>query len=141
MVNTILQILVPSLYIHIKANSNFIFHVTDSHYQTLISYLIYQVPQTQAMKISLRTSLVFLLVLMQLSQFLTSSSAMSKDNESNFIHYGGRSLSRRFLVSRTKTPISANLGKLNGAVLEPEKAVVNGLRKRPPSSSNPTQNK
>ena len=78
---------------------------------------------------------------MQLSQILSSCSAMLQDNVSNSLHYGGRSLSRRLLVSKTKAQISANVDKLSGSVMKPEKAVVNGLRNKPPSSSNPTQNK
>ncbi|KAL2557168.1 Uncharacterized protein Fot_01907 [Forsythia ovata] len=51
-----------------------------------------------------------------------------------------QSLSRK-LLSSSVTSLSCNGGK-SGAMKEPAKAVeINGLRKRPPSSSNPTQNK
>ncbi|PIN18967.1 hypothetical protein CDL12_08370 [Handroanthus impetiginosus] len=47
-------------------------------------------------------------------------------------------LPRKLMVSSNS--LSVNKGKLSGSMVEPEKAVENGLRKRPPSSSNPTQN-
>nr|GMD23107.1 Lipoyltransferase 2 isoform 1 [Ipomoea batatas] len=51
----------------------------------------------------------------------------------------GKIHSRRLLASSV-TSFSANLGEINGAMVEPEKAVENGLRKKPPSASNPIQN-
>lgn len=49
--------------------------------------------------------------------------------------------SRKLLVNVSVNSFSVNKGKLKGAMVEPEKAVENGLRKKPPTSSNPTQNK
>ncbi|KAL8494227.1 hypothetical protein ACS0TY_025138 [Phlomoides rotata] len=50
--------------------------------------------------------------------------------------------SRKLLVNVSVNSLSVNKGKLEGSmVVEPEKAVENGLRKKPPTSSNPTQNK
>lgn len=45
---------------------------------------------------------------------------------------------RRLAVSFTS--FSVNLGKVNESMVEPEKAVRNSLRKKPPSSWNPIQN-
>lgn len=53
--------------------------------------------------------------------------------------HSGRFQSRRLLESASS--LSANFKKMNGAMMEPEKTVTNGLRRQPPSSSNPTQNK
>ncbi|KAK6164239.1 hypothetical protein DH2020_001103 [Rehmannia glutinosa] len=53
--------------------------------------------------------------------------------------FGEQIQSRKLLISVNS--LSVNKGLLSGAMVEPEKAVENGLRKRPPTSSNPTQNK
>ncbi|EYU46321.1 hypothetical protein ABFS82_04G053500 [Erythranthe guttata] len=42
------------------------------------------------------------------------------------------------IVSANTLPVSK--GNPGEAMVEPEKAVVNGLRKKPPTASNPTQN-
>ncbi|KAK4371713.1 hypothetical protein RND71_007097 [Anisodus tanguticus] len=47
--------------------------------------------------------------------------------------------SRRLMVSLNS--VSTNIGKVNGAIVEHEKAVENGLRRRPKSAANPIQNK
>ncbi|KAL8055415.1 hypothetical protein ABFX02_04G054100 [Erythranthe guttata] len=46
--------------------------------------------------------------------------------------------SRKLIVSANTLPVSK--GNPGEAMVEPEKAVVNGLRKKPPTASNPTQN-
>ena len=93
------------------------------------------------------SSLVFLLVLMQVCQLVMSYSAtmsthLAHDLESYSVrHDGGRIISRRLLVSEMKTLVSGNVDKLTGSMMKPEKAVANGLREQPRSSPNPIQNK
>ncbi|KAL1539595.1 hypothetical protein AAHA92_24057 [Salvia divinorum] len=48
---------------------------------------------------------------------------------------------RRVGIGSRKMLVAVNRGKLKGVVVEPQKAVVNGLRKRPPTSSNPRHNR
>ncbi|CAI9106637.1 OLC1v1005840C1 [Oldenlandia corymbosa var. corymbosa] len=96
------------------------------------------------MKTSLKLSYIVLLLVLILpaSQLVTCSSASTSSKILEDHDEGRMITSRRMLISRNKTPVSANVDKLGGgSTMEPEKAVVNGLRKRPPSSSNPTQNK
>lgn len=56
----------------------------------------------------------------------------------NLLPSEGRIHSRK--LAGSVNSLSLSKGKLSGAMVEPEKAVENGLRQRPPSSSNPTQN-
>lgn len=44
-------------------------------------------------------------------------------------------------IGSRKLLIALNKGKLRGVMVEPQKAVVNGLRKRPPTSPNPSHNR
>lgn len=75
---------------------------------------------------------LLLLFIFVLCELLCFSSAKSLPDEMNSIQQEGRNMSRRLLISQKPK---------GGGMVEPEKAVKNSLRPRPPSSSNPTQNK
>lgn len=72
--------------------------------------------------------IAFLLVLVMLLHLHTSCASVHGD-----LH------SRKLLVSMNSVPVDK--GKLSGARDGPERAIENGLRRKPPSSSNPTHNK
>ncbi|GFP94407.1 hypothetical protein PHJA_001585100 [Phtheirospermum japonicum] len=57
----------------------------------------------------------------------------------NHVIFGDKIHSRKLLISVNS--ISTNKGMLSGTMVEPEKAVRNGLRAKPPTSSNPNHNK
>lgn len=82
-----------------------------------------------------------LLLIFVLCELLCFSSAKSLPDEMKSIQQEGRNLSRRLLITQNSL-FSVEVNKLKGGrMVEPEKAVKNSLRPRPPSSSNPTQNK
>lgn len=54
---------------------------------------------------------------------------------------GAHTISHEGGIGSRKMLVAVNRGKLGGVKVEPQKAVVNGLRKRPPTSSNPRHNR
>lgn len=84
--------------------------------------------------------LLLLLFIFVLCESLCFSSAKSLPDEMNSIQQDGRNMSRRLLISQNSFSVEVKKPK-GGGMVEPEKAVKNSLRPRPPSSSNPTQNK
>lgn len=81
-----------------------------------------------------RAHLLLLFLLMMLHSHSCSAVHMASNEAEN------HAIPRDEIGSR-KLLIAVNKGKLRGVMVEPQKAVVNGLRKRPPTSSNPSHNK
>ncbi|PIN03958.1 hypothetical protein CDL12_23514 [Handroanthus impetiginosus] len=90
------------------------------------------------MKNSHNTSLFLLSILLFLHLDTCVAVHISQETE-NHVLFREKIQSRKLLISVNS--FSGNIGKMSGSMVEPEKAVENGLKERPPSSSNPIQNK
>lgn len=85
------------------------------------------------MRYSIRTLFVFITIIFWYELVMCSAISLQQD------FHMRRSQSRRLLASVTSFPAN-DLKKLSAAFKETDTSVEASLRKRPPSSSNPTQN-